>query len=268
MRAGRFFGGVAGLGAVLIGFLMLPARPARAAVIYSVTFGNNRINKQDADTGASLQAPFAPPAVAQNGGGNGLAASATELFYSTIDNQTIYRLNPATGAVLGSFLGPVLGIDALAYGPSNFGLTLFAQDYTANRMYLLNPTTGAQFTSYLMSFDAVGGIDFDPTTNLLWVTSSDANIRTLNPNTGAVVNTINIAQEPFGVGIVDGRLFTGSGTTISERNKTTGAVTNSFSSVGASGIGALAGITPEPGTVGMIAVLAAPAALSRRRKKN
>ena len=63
--------------------------------------------------------------------------------------------------------------------------------------------------------------------------------------------------------MVGGRLFTGNGAVIIERNKTTGAQINSFPSAGNDTLGALAGAVPEPTSLTLLGLLA-PAALRRR----
>src|SRR5439155_3753151 len=141
----------------------------RADSLFTVT--TNGIKELNPNTGALLNS-FAAPYPPQTFGGDGLAFSGTALYYTTIETPTIYVLNPSSGAVLNSFAGPILGIDALGYGPSSFGSTLFALDYTANRVYLLNPASGASFTSYVLSFDSVGGIDYDTARGTLFVSDS------------------------------------------------------------------------------------------------
>src|SRR5438552_3266612 len=115
--------GVAGLLFLIVaGVTLLVVAPARAAFFFDVTYTNNRINKVDADTGALLNS-YAPPVVAQNGGGEGLAMSATLLYFASIDNVGIFALDPASGAVVNSFARPAAstGIDGLGYGTSTFG---------------------------------------------------------------------------------------------------------------------------------------------------
>ena len=126
------------------------------------------------------------------------------------------------------------------------------------------PATGAFFTSYTMPYDAVGGIDYDTTTNLLWTADSSGTLRATNPNTGATISSISPGPQ-LGIGFVGGRLFTGVGGTITERNKTTGAVINSFNSVSSQSIGALAGV-PEPSALALLALLAPATSLRRRRR--
>jgi outer membrane protein assembly factor BamB len=244
---------------------------APAADLFSVTFSDNRINRQDADTGAVLGS-FVPPVPAQSAGGAGLAASNSTLFYSSIDDTNIYRLDPKTGSMLGSFARPVnsTGIDGLAYGASSFGDTLFAQDYGTDTIYLLNPTTGAILNSYTLSFDAIGGIDFDTSANQLWVSDQNGNIYATNPNTGSVISSFSTGSFQTGVGLVGGRLFTApqNAGVISERDKLTGAVIHSFPAPGGGNVAALGGAAPEPSALALLVGLLAPAMLRRRRQSD
>jgi hypothetical protein len=237
-------------------------------VLYSVTYSNGMINAQDPDTGALLNS-FAPPIPVQPGGGIGLAASDSELFYCAIESSLIFRLNPSTGALLDSYFEPFPAtepqIDSLGYGASSFGPTLFAGDYAADRIYLLNPATGNVFTSYLTPYDLVGGMDFDPATNRLWTSDITGVVYSTNPETGAVISSLPTTGGAFGIGLVDGRLFTGIGSIIVERDKTTGAVINSFSSASGANLAALAGV-PEPATPALLALLV-PALTCRRPRR-
>src|SRR5262245_12290060 len=179
-------------------------RTAQGQSLFSVSYANNRINEINPKTGALINS-YAPPAVAQGGGGEGLALSATTLYYSTIDNSNIFALNPANGAVITSFPHPAtatVGIDALAFGPSSFGATLFALDYTNNVLFLLNPANGATFTSYTTAYDAIGGMDFNSVTGQLYISDVAGVIRAVNPNTGAVINSFTTGNFQTGIGFV------------------------------------------------------------------
>src|SRR5262249_6891821 len=151
--------------------VVLLSEPAGAASLFSYTYTNNQINELDADTGALLNsypAPLRPDLF----GVAGLGMSQTALYFTSGSPLTsgetpdIYILNPANGAVLGTFPRPAgAAIDGLAFGISRFGPTLFAEDYVSNTIYLFNPATGATYSSYVTLFDAVGGIDFNSVTN-------------------------------------------------------------------------------------------------------
>jgi streptogramin lyase len=243
--------------------LSIHAAHAAPTSLYAVS--GNSILELNPDNGATLGS-FTPPIVPQNGGGSGLAFSGSELFYTSIDNTSIYRLNPTSGAVLGSFARPAAagGIDALGFGPTGFGQTLFALDYNANRLYLLNPLTGTQYTNFLLSFDAIGGVDFNHVTQRVFVSDANGTIRQLDPNTAAVLSTITVTPFQYGIGIVGNRLFTTNSTSIYERNSSTGAIINTFPR-NYPLVGALAGgpPVPEPPTIGLFLLGAAVLAAQR-----
>jgi hypothetical protein len=268
----RCRGSIAGIIGV-IALHLATAVPARAAYFFTVSYTDNRINQVDADTGVLLNS-YAPPVVAQSGGGEGLGMSDAVLFFASIDNATIFSLNPSNGAVVNSFSRPAAAtaIDGLGWGQSSFGNTLFAQDYGTNRIFLLNPTTGAVFSSYTTSFDAIGGIDYDSVTGELYVSDQSGNIYALNPNTGAILHSFATGVFQTGVGFVGGRMFTASQSvaTISERNPLTGAVINTLNSPGGQLIGAIAGppqsVVPEPASVVLITWIGLGALIRTRRR--
>ena len=237
------------------------------ANLYSVTTGG--INVINPNTGALLNS-FAAPVTPQTAGGSGLAFSGTTLYYSTITSPSIYVINPASGAVSTSFLAPLTGIDALGYGTSSFGNTLFALDYTGNRLYWLNPIGGVAFKSVTLSFDAVGGIDFNTARGTLYVSDGTGVIRELNPDDASILNSFTTGTFQTGLGFVGGRMFTSSqnGTLIEERNPLTGLVVGSFLSPGGSA-GALAGTpVPEPSAFSLLAfgLVALISSLTRKRE--
>ena len=241
---------------------------ASGASLFSVTAGNQRINEINADTGALINS-FAAPIRPQTGGGSGLAYSGSTLYFSDITTSTIYRINPATGSVLGTFAHPQgSSIDALGFGATSYGATLFTLNYTSNRVSLLNPSTGALFASYVATRDLVGGIDFHAGRNSLFVSGTGNMVYELNPTSGALLGSIFIGNPSgsfqVGVGIVEGRLFTAPQgiATITERDPATGAIIKSFASPGGA-VSALAGAyVPEPSSC-MLAAIGAFAMLVR-----
>jgi streptogramin lyase len=233
--------------------------------LYAITA--NRISELNPNTGALLNS-FSPPVPPQTGGGSGLAFSGSALYYASIDAATIYTLNPATGAVLNSFPAPAgLGVDSLGYGPSSCGPTLFALQYTPNRLHLLNPASGTAYTNLLLGFDAVGGVDFNHVMGQLLVSDQVGVVRRLNPNTGAVLDSFPSAgQFQYGVGVVGSRVFTANISTIFERNPKSGAVLNQFVPAFPP-IGALAGgLIPEPGSLLLFTAGSARLLASRRAR--
>ena len=223
-------------------------------MLYSIS-SNNRINELDADSGALLQS-FVPPQPIQGGGGNGLAASDTVVYYTTIETSTVYVLDPSSGAVVSSFAHPGT-VDAPGYGMTSFAATLFALSYPTDQVYLLNATTGAVFTSYTVGFDAIGGIDFDSATNSLFVSDPVGVVRRLNPTTGAVLGSISTGTFQYGLGILDGRLFTSTSDGIITRARSRhGAILGSYTSPGGyasalAGVDTVSGPAPPTPSTGM-----------------
>lgn len=246
---------------------------ASGASLFSVTGGNRRINEINADTGDLINS-FAAPIQPQEGGGSGLAHSGSALYFSDITTPTIYRIDPATGAVLGTFAHPQGGaIDALGFGATSYGATLFTLNYNDNRVSLLNPTTGALLATYVVRNDLIGGMDFHAGRNSLFVSGTNNTVYELNPTSGALLGSFLLGNSngsfQVGVGIVEGRLFTAPQNiaTISERNPTTGALINSFASPGGA-VSALAGAyVPEPSSC-MLAAIVSIATLARWRKRS
>lgn len=257
-----------------------PAQAVRAELLFALTHDNATISAHDADTGAILW-DFPTPTTPQSGGGNGLAYSGSQLFMATIQEPIIYVIDPTTGDLIDQFnlanpqpttvLAP---IDALGYGHTSFGPTLFALNYTANNIHLLSPENGAVFDSYQLSgFDPVGGIDFNHVTSKLYVTDGAGNVSIVDPETGALEETLAIGGGfRTGLGLVGDRLFLSNQSTnlIEEFDPSSGLTAiNSF--VTASGpASALAGgpPVPEPATIALAACVAAAATgcrLARRR---
>ena len=175
--------------------------------------------------------------------------------------------------MLGTFAHPQGGtIDALGFGATSYGATLFTLNHNTNRVSLLNPTTGALLATYVVTRDLIGGMDFHAGRNSLFVSGAGNTVYELNPTSGAVLGSFHIgdsnASFQVGVGIVEGRLFTAPQdiATISERDLATGAIINSFASPGGS-VSALAGAyVPEPSSC-MLATIGSIATLARWRKR-
>jgi hypothetical protein len=269
---------------------LIAASHCGAASLFSVTPGNGRINEINPDTGELLNS-FPTPLKHQSYG-SGLAFTGTELFFAQFDLPNIWRLDARTGAVLGTFVAPTVGpfraesgIDALAYGHTSFGPTLFALEYAARKMHLWNPTSGTPFLSYLLpmvnqppaGFPG-GGLDFnsvDGTLILSYHSQDTSLLRKIDPQTGQLVSTFNPPQNRrrvvFGIGMVGGRLFTSNdnSASIDERDAVTGSVIRSFPSPGGPAAALAGGPVPEPITARLAAlggslVLFRPARRCRR----
>ena len=177
------------------------------------------------------------------GGLSGLAfdPSSGVFLGSTIRNSgatsQLIRLNPDTGTVLsivGNITdgvgGPAISIGDLALQPGTnnlFGLRSNA-DGTGNggRLYRIDKATGV--ATLLGNTGAPGGIAF-ATNGTLYQTAPSA-LRTLNPNTGAVLTSITLSTFFDGLAVrpTDGLLFAapgGSSDQVFTINSTNGATT-------------------------------------------
>jgi DNA-binding beta-propeller fold protein YncE len=245
--------------------LLAPCQCCAAASLFGTVTGQKLIREFDADTGAVLNSfPF-PPGIGFNSvGGDGLAFGGGDLFFASIDlSQKVHRLDPATGAMRGTIVPPIGIFDALGYGQTSLGPTLFVNSVGFGRIYLLDPLTGAQKTFLTPTFSPNGGMDFSPTRGTLFVSASNGRVYEIEPTTGAVISSFATDGRAFGIAFVGARMFVSESTPtrVTERDPATGAILHVVTTAG---IGGLAGReVPEP-TTGLL-VLAALALLRRRR---
>jgi hypothetical protein len=245
--------------------LLAPWRSCAAVSLFWTVTGQTLIREFDADTGAVLNSfPF-PPGIGLNSvGGDGLAMGGGDLFFASIDlNQKVLRLDPATGAVRGTIVPPIGIFDALGYGQTSFGPTLFVNSVVAGRIYLLDPLTGEHKTSYAPTFSPNGGMDFSPTRGTLFVSANDGRVYEVESTTGAIISSFATDGRAFGIAFVGSRMFLSesSPTRVTERDPSTGAILHIVTTTG---IGGLAGReVPEPASGQLI--LGGLALLCRRR---
>jgi hypothetical protein len=174
---------------------------------------------------------------------SGLAfLSNTELFGSTVSgfngSSTLIRINPDTGALIGTAVpitagGVAISIGDLAVQPGTgvlFGLRSNEDPFKlGGRLYTIDPTTGV--ATLVGSTGAVvgGGIAFAPNGTLYQTTLLNGTpvLNTLNPATGAVLTSVPDSFFFEGLGVSpDGTIFgTDGGDTIFTINPTTGAPT-------------------------------------------
>jgi hypothetical protein len=241
------------------------AAPCRGASLFGVIGYSQTIMELDPDTGVlrnSFDRPQTP--VVNSVGGDALAYSGTDLYYSHISSTEIFRLDPATGAVRSSFaVPPTSFISGLGYGVTSYGPTLFAMALF-RQIRLYHPISGELHTTLTLDFDFGGALDFNTATGTLYVGGPAGVVNEVDPTTGAVLNSFDAGARQWGLGFVGGRLFTGEvervsptdPATIEERDPRTGAVLRSFPSPlsfgSISGLAALDGTpVPEPTTQAM-----------------
>lgn len=105
----------------LIGILTLSA-PAGATLVYGVQPATGNILTINPTTGAVLNSYATPAPIASNSpyAGVSFAAPLGELLYiNQFPSPTLYALNPATGAVISTFLGDFFPNVGLSYGQSS-----------------------------------------------------------------------------------------------------------------------------------------------------
>lgn len=191
-----------------------------------------RIYRVDANTGAVLSSFLAPLPLANN---VGLAFDGGSLFVaedalgSDTRLDSVFVLDPFTvdsvtgnARVVNTFNVPSsaaggTNIDGLAVN----GPLLFASDSESNKVLLLNKSNGTLVGNIPLSFDLVGGIDFDATTRTLWATGKtiggEFELHQIDPVTGsdktAPFPALLGASAFSGVGVIGGEVFVSDQTT-------------------------------------------------------
>jgi hypothetical protein len=132
-------------------------------IIFSLTFDGTNFWGADVDdnllvqfnsTGALLATLPAPGAFP-----TGIAWDGQSLWVLSKNLQTIYQVNPATGAVLKSFATPNAGPNSFPVGLGFDGSHLWSTDWQTNLANELDPATGAVLRSFVAprGSDAVNG---------------------------------------------------------------------------------------------------------------
>jgi hypothetical protein len=225
----------------------------------------SEILELDPDTGTVLRT--VPTPIDTDGGGDGLAYGNGRMFFTTIDTNTIYEIDPSDGSVINSFMGPgtSYGIDALGFD----GQKLYALEYGEEpAIHVLDPDTGASVTTLSPTVVLIGGGTFAGTRNSLFFTGDDESgfsvIFEICATTGAVMNSFAPPAGLFslyGLGFSSSRntLFLGAyeHNMIYELDPDDGTIINSFSGPEGAAISALAADEPRP-THTVVPSMAAP----------
>lgn len=215
---------------LLLFALVLPSTVR--ADLFSIQSQSSEIARIDPSTGAILDI-FSMPVQAA-GAPDALAYSGTTLYYTSFFLSEILLIDPTTGSSLGSIDSPG-GIDALAFGTSSFGATLYASS-PLNQVYLLDPTTGAVRGSFTPGTDITGGLAFNGATGTLFASESSGirppTIHELDAMTGALLNTFTLGlRNSFGLAFDGDRLFANNvlqQPSLVEFDPRTGAILNEF----------------------------------------
>lgn len=241
--------------------------------------GADTISRLDSNDGTILNT-FPTPTFTPGFPADGLAFSGDALFYTHFFAGSIFELDAETGAVLNSFGSPG-SIDALAYGSTGLGPTLFGLAPDLDTIFLMDPLTGTVLSSLATPVQFVGGMDFNDVTGTLFVTDSSAlaapRAYELDPLTGMVLDSIPLNFTSFGLGFDDGRLFVSqiSGPyagSILELDVASGSILHTFAAptefpTGLAG-GSLAAPVGEPVSIALFALSLGIASLVRRRERS
>ena len=218
-------------GALCVAVMLLGAAGAEAATIFGIQATTGQIVKVNPTTGAIIDSYATPQAIASTDPNAGLtyAQQLDELLYYNA-GPVLYRLNPDTGAVLGTesvenwpngglSYQQVAGQDAVflshihsdvhrqtPFGaPETFFWTSGATSgglggdgygrefgiFSDGNIYEYSPTvSGAPLNNFVAPAGAVG-LAFDGIN--LFVSTTQGQLLTLNADTGAVLHTVNVS---------------------------------------------------------------------------
>jgi streptogramin lyase len=146
---------------------------------------NQLIHTINTQTGAFTSTFSGPTTPLTNPFGFNMAFDGTNLWFNDgafFGTNTIFKLNPTTGAVLGSFLSPTPELFGLAY------LNGYLYGTDALNIYKIDPSTGKLVGQFAPGLDgAVTGLAGDPSRGVLWAVSQFHTIFEINPTTQAII---------------------------------------------------------------------------------
>jgi Secretion system C-terminal sorting domain/WD40-like Beta Propeller Repeat len=203
-----------------------------ANVLYSVDSSTSTISAYDPATGSVLRtflAPtqtYPPGSPANLGGPEGLAFDGTVLYYISGDDpgpfqsDTIYTIDPCTGAVLSMFVPPWPApgsgvdptIDGLGFGRYLGSDVLFAMRPATDEIFVIDPATGTITATVVSTAPIVGGLGWHNLRQTFFVSDFGATpslLHEVDPATGNVIGTFPMPPTGplLGVDFVGTRLF-------------------------------------------------------------
>jgi subtilisin family serine protease len=150
--------------------------------------GPQLIHVIDQQTGAFLSTITAPSTPLTNPFGFNMALDGTNLWFNDgafFGTNTIYKLNPSTGAVLDSFTAPtpfqltgLAWLNGFLYGTDGFAV------------YQIDPNSHGLVSTFFPGLDGVvTGLAGDPDRGVLWAVSQFHTIFEIDPVAQTVINT-------------------------------------------------------------------------------
>jgi len=151
---------------------------------------------------ATYTSPVARPA--------GLGWDGTHLWMVSDSDQTIYKLDPETMAILDSMPTPAA---EWSFGLDHDGVNLWGDLDEPEIIYQLDDATGTLLNSFSSPFISPNGVAFDG--SQVWHSSFSDDLALMNPTTGTVTRTIPSPgnQAPRGLEWIDGTLWVVDGNT-------------------------------------------------------
>ena len=86
--------------------------------------------------------------------------------------DSIYRVSPLDGAIVGGIPSPGTGAAGVAWD----GQSLWETDWVSDRLYELDPESGEVRSKYELPIGTAGGISFDPRNHSFWLTDDSDRI--------------------------------------------------------------------------------------------
>ncbi len=118
----------------------------------------------------------------------GLAFAGNTLYFVAHDGSVLYKLDPASGAIVDTValgdLGITEGINGLAY----LNGQLVAQSAAGNSLYFIDPYTNSLQSTITASVSLAGGLAGAGSRGTLFVVDSGGDIVEIDPADGSVVN--------------------------------------------------------------------------------
>ncbi len=154
------------------------------------------INNQTGQFTSTFQSPTTP---LTNPFGFNMAFDGTNLWFNDgafFGSNTIFKLDPTTGAVRGSFAAPS-SFTGLAY----LNGSLWGIDTNAV-VYQIDPSTGNLISSFSLPFDYYTGLAGDPSRGVLWAVSQSHTLYEINPASQTIIKSapdgLNLNEQDLG----------------------------------------------------------------------